>query len=120
VNTEVPEEEGPAGAEALPALDITALAIGAARGEPTAEPVPESDPDLPDQPMIPALRPRSPLQMLVEEPHRFDFDQAVAVAAHGRDPLRLRYRTAARLGYPWGEVLAARPEHDELVLGTSA
>ena len=95
-------------------LDATLVVPAPPRAEPPrAAPAPAALPALP-----PALRPRTPLQLLAEEPHRFDFDQAVAVAAHGRGALSLRYRTAARLGYPWGEVLAARPEMGELTLGT--
>lgn len=105
-----------------PGVDDTIVARGAALIDQTlvlsapikAEP-PRRAPllDLP-----PALRPRSPRALLAQEPHRFDFDQAVAVAAHGRDPMSLHFRTAARLGYPWGEVLAARLDKGELTLGT--
>ncbi|HYF08135.1 MAG TPA: type VI secretion system baseplate subunit TssG, partial [Acetobacteraceae bacterium] len=94
--------------DAPPALDVTTLAI--------AEPTPPAPEDA--VPPSPVLRRRSPVQLLVEEPYRFDFDQAVSVTAHGRDPLTLRYRTVARLNYAWGEVLAARPERGELTLGT--
>lgn len=60
----------------------------------------------------------SPRQRLAETPGRFDLDQAVAVAAHGQDPLALRYRTVARLGFPSGEVLAHRPEQRELAIAS--
>lgn len=113
-----PTGEGAAGSEA-DVLDVTMLAIAPARSVPAPEPEPKPPVAPADDLALPdALRPRTPLQLLAEQPHRFDFDQAVAVAAHGRDPLVLRYRTAARLGYPWGEVFAARPDRDELVLGT--
>lgn len=82
------------------------------------EPEPEPEPDIAALDLPPNLQPRAPLQLLAEEPHRFDFDQAVSVAAHGGDLMSLRFRTAARLGYPWGEVIAARLDHGELVLGT--
>lgn len=90
-------------------LDATLVMTAPLRVEPPRT-------SLPELPV--ALRSPTPLQLLADEPHRFDFDQAVAVAAWGRDPLTLRFRTAARLGYAWGEVLAARPEAGELTLGT--
>ncbi len=80
----------------------------------------------------PARLAPSPLQRLAKEPARFSLDQAVAVtapptetiqlrSADGMPPinaLALRYRTQARLGYPAGEVVAARPEQRELTLGS--
>lgn len=63
--------------------------------------------------------PLSPLQRLVREPALFSLDQAVLVLAPpGGDPRRVSYRTVARLGYPAGEVVAARPEAMELVVPT--
>jgi type VI secretion system protein ImpH len=59
----------------------------------------------------------SPRERLAATPGRFPLDQAVKVAADG-DPLALRYRTVARLGFPTGEVLAHRPEQRELVVST--
>lgn len=50
----------------------------------------------------------TPLARLAGQPGRFTLDQAAAVAAAGGDVLDLRWRTAARLGYPAGEVLSAR------------
>lgn len=60
----------------------------------------------------------SALQRLAQTPGRFDLDQAVRVAAPAGDPLALRYRTVARLGFPAGEVLAHRPEQRELVVAS--
>jgi type VI secretion system protein ImpH len=60
----------------------------------------------------------SPLARLAATPGRFDLDQAAAVAAPQGGPLRLRYRSVARLGFPSGEVLAARPEQRELVVAS--
>lgn len=111
-------------AEDAASIDATMLVVAPRPSEPApAPPVPESPAAVappPESPLIlpPALRPRAPRELLAEEPHRFDFDQAVAVAAQGGDPMSLRFRTAARLGYPWGEVLSARLEQGELVLGT--
>lgn len=111
-------------AEDAASIDVTMLAV-APRVDEAASPAPVAAPpsaiaSAPEPPLIlpPVLRPRSPRELLTEEPHRFDFDQAVAVAAHGGHAMSLRFRTAARLGYPWGEVLSARLDHGELVLGT--
>ncbi len=57
----------------------------------------------------------SPLDRLVREPALFSIDQAVAVLSPpGGDPLRVTYRTVARLGHPAGEVVGARPAEMEL------
>jgi len=53
---------------------------------------------------------------LAAEPGRFSLDQAAAVAAPGGDPLALSYRTAARLGHPSGEVVAAPVDKPELTV----
>jgi type VI secretion system protein ImpH len=55
---------------------------------------------------------------LAGTPGRFDLDQAVRVGAPGGDPLALRYRTVARLGFPAGEVLGFRPDRRELVVAS--
>lgn len=91
-----------------PVLDITTLEIASPSTEPRADGLSLS----------PSLARLSPLQLLAEEPHRFDLDQAVAVASHGRDAFDLRYRSAPRFDYVWGEVLGWRPERNEFVLGT--
>lgn len=60
----------------------------------------------------------SPREWLAATPGRFSLDQAVAVAAPGGDPLALRYRTVARLGFPAGEVVGFRPEQRALVVSS--
>ena len=60
----------------------------------------------------------SPRARLAATPGLFPLDQAVRVAAPGGDPLALRYRTVARLGFPAGEVIASRPEQRELVVSS--
>lgn len=64
--------------------------------------------------------PDSPLARLARAPARFTLDQAATLTAVplGGDPVGLTYRTTARLGYPAGEILAARPELGELTLAT--
>jgi type VI secretion system protein ImpH len=70
-------------------------------------------------PAAEAVRALSPMQWLLREPTLFSLDQAVAVLAPpGGDPLRVSYRTVARLGHPAGEVVAARPAAMELVAPT--
>lgn len=46
---------------------------------------------------------------LLQEPTRFNLDQAVAVVAPGLDPVDLPYRTVAHLGAPAGEVAIGKP-----------
>ena len=66
-------------------------------------------------PLPAALLALSPRERLVREPALFSIDQAVAVLSPpGGDPLRVTYRTVARLGHPAGEVVAARPAEMEL------
>lgn len=68
---------------------------------------------------VPEAEALSPQQRLVREPTLFSLDQAAAVLGPpGGDPLRISYRTVARLGHPAGEVVAARPAALELVSPT--
>lgn len=62
--------------------------------------------------------PTSPQRALRETPERFDVDQAVAVAAHGRPVRALRFRTSARLAHAEAAVSQADPDTGTLVLQT--
>lgn len=60
----------------------------------------------------------SPLERLKREPSRFSLDQAAAVAAPGRDPVEIDFRTSSKLGAPGGEVASSPKDEAALVTPT--